>query len=313
MNFKLSFIAKIVISVLLLLYIVHGANLNEIIVSIESAKFSILFLAFLLHFVGLLLSSIRWQVLLKAQNVKSKLNFLFQSYLVATFFNHFLPSTVGGDSVRTFDSWKLGENKENAFAVVILDRFLGLLMLLLFALISIIFSPDIENVIPGIYFWMLILVAGATAIIWFILAPPLSFFKRLADKDGLVGKIATVINKIDIAFSRFSNKKKSLAIAFSLSFILQLNVVLFYYCISVALNLNVEFIDYFLIVPLTIFITMIPISFNGIGLRENALYLFLSPFGVLLSQAIAFAWIEYGMLLILGIIGGIVNILRKNK
>jgi len=56
---------------------------------------------------------------------------------------------------------------------------------------------------------------------------------------------------------------------------------------------------------------MIPISVNGVGLREAALFLFLSQFGVLKSEAIAFAWIEYSMLLILGAIGGIVYTLRK--
>jgi uncharacterized protein (TIRG00374 family) len=292
---------------------VHDVNFTEIFAAIKSAKFLILFFAFLLHFVGLFLSSVRWRVLLKAQNINSELKFLLQSYLAATFFNHFLPSTVGGDSVRTFDSWKLGENKEKAFAVVILDRFLGLLTLLIFAIISIIFSPDIANVIPGIHLWMIVLSFGAAVIIWFMLSPPMNFFKQLKEtNNGIVGTIAGLIHKVDIAFSKFSGKKESLIVAFLLSFVLQFNVVLYYYGISYALSLNVTFIDFFLIVPLTIFVTMLPISFNGLGLRENALFLFLAPFGVLQSQAIAFAWIEYSMLLVLGVIGGIVYMLRKS-
>lgn len=310
---KLSFFVKIIISILLMYYVVHDVNFEEIFAAIKSAKFSVLFFAFLLHFVGLFLSSVRWKILLKAQNIDSKLRFLFQSYLVATFFNHFLPSTVGGDSIRTFDSWKLGENKEKAFAVVVLDRFLGLLTLLIFAIISIILSPDIAKVVPNIHLWMIILSFGAAIIIWFILSPPMNFFKQLKEKkNGIVGIVAGLIHKVDVAFSKFSDKKESLLFAFLLSFLLQFNVVLYYYGISFALGLNVTFIDFFLIVPLTIFITMIPISFNGLGLRENALFLFLSPFGVLQTQAIAFAWIEYSMLLVLGTIGGTVYMLRKS-
>lgn len=303
---------KAIISILLLYFILRDVNFNDILSAIKEADFLILLLAFSLHFIGLLLSSIRWQILLKAQHIDSKLKFLFKSYLVASFFNHFLPSTVGGDSIRTYDSWKLGENKEKAFAVVILDRFLGLLTLLLFAVISMILSPHLSDKIPGIIFWIFLITIGALLIVWFILSPPLKYFENLKNKNkGIISKIAGFIFKIDTAFSQFSDKKGKLFSALGLSFLLQLNVVFYYYLISQSLGLEVAFIDYFLIVPLTIFITMIPISFNGVGLRESALFLFLSQFGVLQAEAIAFAWLEYGMLLLLGIIGGIFYTLRK--
>lgn len=296
----------------MLYFILRDVNFSDIYESIKHADFKNLSLAFSLHFVGLMLSSIRWKVLLNSQKIKSKLFFLFKSYLVASFFNHFLPSTVGGDSIRTYDSWKLGENKEKAFAVVILDRFLGLLTLLIFAIIALLYSPDLSEVIPQLWFWVFVLSSGATIIIWFILSPPTLFFKKLGEaKKGIISKIAGFVYKIDVAFSQFADKKVDLLIAFSLSVILQLNVVFYYFAISTALGLPVYFIDYFLIVPLVIFITMIPISFNGIGLRESALFLFLSTYGVLKSEAIAFAWVEYGMLLMLGVIGGIIYAFRK--
>ncbi len=310
LNFK--FILKIIISSLLLYYILSKANFDVIIASMRNADYIILFLAFLLHFLGLLISTFRWQILLRAQKIKTKLSTLYKSYLVATFFNHFLPSTVGGDSVRAYDSWKIGKNKEKAFTVVILDRFFGVFVLLLFAIISLLFSPDLGDKIEGIYLWISILTIGAIFLIWFILSPPLMYFSRLSENsEGIISKLACIIFKLDLAFSEFSEKKEKLWYAFILSVFLQLNVVFYYFLISEALNLNIAFIDYFLIVPLTIFITMLPISLNGIGLRENALFLFLSQFGVLHAESVAFAWLEYGMLLVLGIIGGLVYLLRK--
>ncbi|MCB0753674.1 MAG: flippase-like domain-containing protein, partial [Ignavibacteriae bacterium] len=238
--------------------------------------------------------------------------FLFKSYLVASFFNHFLPSTVGGDSIRAYDSWKLGDNKEKAFAIVILDRFLGLFTLLIFAIIAMLYSPDLHDKIPQFWFWVFILSIGAATIIWFIFSPPTKFLNKIAQSNkGIVSKFAGIIYKMDVIFSEYVNKKLDLLFAFILSILLQSNVVFYYFAISTALGLPVVLIDYFLIVPLTIFITMIPISFNGIGLRESALFLFLSTYGVLQSEAIAFAWIEYGMLLLLGIIGGIIYSTRK--
>ena len=311
LNFK--FILKAIISILLLFYIVHDVEFAKIIEAIESANHLILVGAFSLHFLGLLISSVRWQILLKAQKITIHIKDLYKSYLVASFFNHFLPSTVGGDSIRAYDSWKAGENKEKALAVVVLDRFMGLLTLLIFAVVSMLFSQDLGDKISGLTFWIIILTIGAAGIVWFILFPPIKFLATLTRKfKGILSKVVGFIYKIAVVFNQFSNYKRELFNAFLLSVVLQLNVVLYYFLISESLNLNITIIDYFLIVPLTIFITMLPISFNGVGLRENALFVFLSPFGIVQFQAIAFAWIEYSMLLILGIIGGLVYSFRKS-
>ena len=129
MKFKshTKFAIKILISVALLYFIVKDVNFSDILESLKLSNKQILLVAFSLHAIGIIVSAIRWKILLKAQGVHSKIGFLIQSYMVATFFNHFMPSTVGGDSVRAYDSWKLGENKAKALAVVMVDRFIGLL------------------------------------------------------------------------------------------------------------------------------------------------------------------------------------------
>lgn len=277
-----------------------------------SANIWILLLAFSLHGIGLYVSALRWHILLGAQNVDSKVSFLFKSYLVATFFNHFLPSTVGGDSVRAYDSYKLGKDKADAFAVVIVDRFMGLLTLLIFVIISMFFTDQITEKIPDLNLWVALLIAGFLGIIWFVFTPDLKIFEYLKNSGNkIIAKIGSLLYKIANAFWQFSSKKSILFKALLLSIILQTNVVFYYYLISVGLHFNIPLYNFFLIVPLTIFIMMLPISVNGIGLRENALYFFFSFYGILKSQSIAFAWIEFAMLLLLGVIGGITYVLRK--
>lgn len=303
---------KLIISVILLYFIVKDVAFDDILASIKSADYLTLVFAFSLHGVGLTISAIRWQGLLKSQNIDSKFWYLLKSYLVATFFNHFMPSTVGGDSVRTYDSWKLGENKAKALAVVVVDRFMGLVALLIFVIISTFYSNEFLNRIPNLWLWILLLTVGAIFIIMFLLIPPLELFKKIKEsKNKIVGKLGSILFKFGDACSQFRNDKSALVRGMVLSFILQANVVLYYYVISHALGIEVPIYAFFLIVPLTIFIMMLPISVNGIGLRENSLFFFLSFWGVLKSQAIAMAWIDYGMLLILGIIGGIVYAFRK--
>src|SRR5260221_13101852 len=52
--------------------------------------------ALVLYFAMVLASALRWGILLRAQHVRLPYSFLTQSFLVATFFNNFLPSNIGG-------------------------------------------------------------------------------------------------------------------------------------------------------------------------------------------------------------------------
>lgn len=314
MNFKSfsKFGIKLAISGMLLYFIVKDVAFDDILASIKSADYMLLVIALSLHGVGLTISSIRWQGLLKSQKIDSKFWYLFKSYLVASFFNHFMPSTVGGDSVRTYDSWKLGENKAKALAVVVVDRFMGLFALLIFVIISTFFSNELLDRIPSLWLWITLLTIGALFVVAFLLTPPLKLFTKLKDNQiGLISKVGSILYKFGDACSQFRNDKPALIKGMIYSFILQGNVVLYYYVISQSLGIEVPIYAFFLIIPLTIFIMMLPISFNGIGLRENSLFFFLSYWGVIKSQAIAMAWIDYGMLLILGVIGGLVYTFRK--
>jgi hypothetical protein len=56
---------------------------------------------------------------------------------------------------------------------------------------------------------------------------------------------------------------------------------------------------------------MLPISINGVGLRENIFVIILSIYNVSKYNSIALAWIDYFMVLLLGIIGGIVYMTRR--
>src|SRR6185369_17483054 len=89
--------------------------------------------ALLLYLTVVLASAVRWDVLLRAQHVRLPFSFLTQSFLVATFFNHFLPSNLGGDVIRIADSAKAAGSKTLATTVVLIDRGLGVLGLALIA------------------------------------------------------------------------------------------------------------------------------------------------------------------------------------
>jgi hypothetical protein len=301
-------LVKIAISGGLIYWILRGTNLGEILAAVSSANVWLLVIAFSLHIAGFTLSAFRWRMLLRTRGSDASIPFLIESYIVGVFFNNFLPSTIGGDVYRAYDSWRLGQSRSGAVAVVFVDRFLGLLALMLFALLALLAANELTQNIPLLYVWILLGTAGMLAAVWLMFMPPRWL-------PGLIARMklpfGSKIRSIIEAFLAFKGERDVLFKALGISILLQANVVLHYYLIARSLNLPIPFYSFFLIIPLATVITLLPISVNGIGVRENVYVFFLAPFAVLKPEAVAFAWIGYGMVVLQGIIGGIIYGLRR--
>jgi glycosyltransferase 2 family protein len=303
---------KCLVSGLLICWIVQTSNLGDIFAAVRMADKVLLIQAFSLNFVGLYISVYRWQVLLKAVGVNAVFSLLLKSYLVGIFFNNVLPSTIGGDAVRAYDSWRVGSDKAAAVAVIIVDRLVGLLALMAFALGALLVSKRQTVDLAFLSLSMLTGVAAMGLFTWIIfvacqristLVPKLRF--------TFLRRLQRFLDAMVDIFLSFHGRKAALARASALSLLLQANVVIHYYLFAKALNFSVPVYVFFLIIPLAIFVMMIPVSINGIGVRETAFVFFFAPFDVSKSEAIALAWLAYGVVIFQGVLGGIVYTLRR--
>ncbi len=301
---------KCAISGVLIVWLLTGTSLHDIGTALQAAHFPTLLLAFSLHFLGCFISVVRWRLLLQAQHIIMPLPFLLKSYMVAIFFNNLLPSTIGGDVVRIHDTCRMGNNKGGAIAAVFLDRLLGIFILMGFVLYSLFFSENLSFFLSYLHSRMIILIlCFVTIIIAFLI-----FYKQVVSFSrnfNILYKIGNFIEKSLENLLSIRKNKKIIAVSLLLSLILQINVVIYYFLISSGIGLSVAVNEFFIIVPVTVFTMMIPVSINGIGLRENIFVLILSAYNVSKYNSIAMAWIDHGMIVLLGIIGGIVYMIRK--
>ncbi len=102
----------------------------------RTASLAWLGLALGLYLLMVLASAWRWGLLLGAQGVEVPARTLTGSFLVATFFNNFLPSNIGGDVIRIADTARPAGSKTLATSVVLVDRGIGLLGLVLLAAVA---------------------------------------------------------------------------------------------------------------------------------------------------------------------------------
>src|SRR6188472_3608124 len=205
--------------------------------------------ALVLYSAMVLSSAVRWDVLLRAQHVRLPFSFLTQSFLVATFFNNFLPSNIGGDVIRISDTAKPAGSKTLATTVVLIDRGLGLLGLALMAATgaTLMQRMSVGPVGPA----MLWAGFGVGAII----ATPALLMPETATKLLKPLRVFHAqwvderINKLTYALTRFKETPAALAICFFGAVAVQAILVLFYVAIARSMHIPIGFAELAVIVP----------------------------------------------------------------
>src|SRR5436190_20603228 len=124
---------KLAVSVALLALLFSKIDAGRLWTTARRASLPWLGAGLAVYLVNVLASVWRWRILLEAQAVDVPGATLLGSFLVALFFNNFLPSNIGGDVVRIRDTAREARSKTLATIVVLTDRVIGLIGLALVA------------------------------------------------------------------------------------------------------------------------------------------------------------------------------------
>jgi len=307
----LVFILKFVFSFsIIALILIFKTSFKDIIDVLKGTSLFWLIISFSLHSLGLLISGIRWQILIRAQGDSVPLGFLVKSYLVGSFFNLFLPTRIGGDIVRIWDGSRYSKSILKSSAIVLVERLSGILVLFLFAFGASLFRLDMAREIPVIWVSMILGLLGLSVIIGFLTPLTNQIIKILPNKR-LLKKFKQKILDFRKTIIFYKERRKALYKALFWSFLLQVNVIIHYFLIGKALNLNIQILDYFIFIPIVHLILLIPITINGLGLREGSYIEIFKFYGILPETAFSFAIIDLAFMLIIGTIGGMIYIFRK--
>ena len=301
---------KVVVSLALLVYLFATSDLQALEERVRSADLLLLSAAVGCYVAMLALATWRWQLLLEALGCVAPLRHLTASYLVATFFNNFLPSNIGGDIVRVRDGSRLTGSTTASLAVVGIDRILGLGALWVLGAFAFVFAgPEVREL------------AGARAVLLGLglvfLALGTVFFR-----PGIARRLMAVsrLNDVDWIRKRFEVVQEAVHsyraqvatvwLAFGASLALQMLVVWYFLAIARALRIPLDVPAAFLMVPLCTLLQAVPISFNGWGLREGLFALYFSQVGLPRESALAFSLTGAGLIILLSLSGAVVWMAR---
>lgn len=103
MKKRLRSIAVIVVTLILLALVLRRVGVSELLDTLRQADLRFLALSVLVSPMLIGVSVAKWQVFLRAEGHDVPFFYLFKLYIVGYFFNHFLPSNVGGDVIRMYE------------------------------------------------------------------------------------------------------------------------------------------------------------------------------------------------------------------
>lgn len=311
-KYPLLVMIKLIVAVSLITVLVSKVNISDIWTAFSEADLRLIAGAFLLYFIGLCVVATRWKLLLSVQGVNASFYTLLKSMIVAVFFNNFLPSTIGGDAMRAYDTWKMGSTKAQSVSIIFIDRFLGIFTLFMFALLVLLFSSIDVLETPGFKLWLVLAVLLGVGVIYILFFKAADISRFLQSKNqsnpSLINKI---LRKAFDVFAVYQGKPKLLVFALLLSILLQLNVILHYYLLALSIGIYIPLNAMFVIIPVAIVVMMIPVSINAIGVRELIFVALFSLFGVSTADALAFSWLSFILITLLGVIGGVVFLFRS--
>jgi glycosyltransferase 2 family protein len=258
-------------------------------------------LAVAVYAVTQVVSSVRWRLLARPLGFREPPGRFVAYYYVGMFFNLVLPTSVGGDVVRAWYLDGRSGRKVAAFLSVLADRASGLLVLIAIACVAAVCSPlDL----PPRARWSVYGVGASAGLGLVVLlglaryspsrlaaSAPRALTPALAGRSGLNGLRKLLAAARDL-HDALLPRPRVLLITTLLSVFVQIANVLLVWLVGRSLALDVPASYYWVMVPVVTLLTLVPVSLNGMGVREWGTVLMLAPLGVSseAATALAFLW-----------------------
>jgi uncharacterized protein (TIRG00374 family) len=278
-------IFQIGVTVALLWYVFHDPNQRaQMKYALGAADYRWVGAGILAYIIVEAAAAVRWYILLRVQDIHLSFPRLSGLFLIGMFYNQFLPGGTGGDIIKSYLLLKeTGGRKAGPLLAVVFDRLIGLVALVTITatLVSLRFdllwrtpvtvesgfTPHQLLVVLGI----LLGVSITGLLISFIISGFNLFYllpHKFPGRDKLI--------EIAAAYHLYARHWFATLLAFGASLVAHLATFTTFLCVAYAFHTGVKLIDFFAVLPIERTLTALPISFAGVGLREQILQVLLS-------------------------------------
>jgi glycosyltransferase 2 family protein len=274
--------------------------------------FSVLFFG-----AALWLGVVRWRMVLAVQGLELSLARATRITLVAQFFNSFLLGSTGGDLIKAYYAAReTHHRKTEAVTTVFVDRLIGLWAMLLFA--SVMMLPNLQMLtrhgeLGAPALMVLIMLVALTVVLTLAFWGGVS--KRFPKARHYLRRLpkGEVLERSLDSCRQYGKEKAFLGKAVLLSLAANIMLVLQIAVLGGGLDLGIPFTALLVIVPIITCISAVPITPNGLGVRENLFVIMLAVLAVAKTAALSVSLLASAEGLFWSLIGGMVYMGLREK
>jgi uncharacterized protein (TIRG00374 family) len=245
----------------------------------------------------------RWQQLLAVRGVPEKVVWLMRAYFVSYAVGQVLPTSVGGDASRIFETARRHPGQATPVTgSVLVERALGGAVTLVLAGVGLLLA--IGRYPIGPYLWIELLFVVLT------LAAGVGFFSRSVRRRLAFGvplarklKLEKLLRAVYDGIHGYRDHPGTLFRVSLITLVMQLTRIFAIYASARSVGIGLSPLPYVVLGPLLFLVMLVPFTLNGIGVREAFFVSFLGKLGVSADAAFACGFLFLVMTVLLALPG----------
>jgi glycosyltransferase 2 family protein len=311
---KTQLLIRIVGSISLILWILHMIEWDKMLEVVRKGSMPYFIAAFLAIQVTVASSVWKWKLLVdssltKIERENASLNKLGRFYYIGLFFNNFLPGSVGGDVVRIYYLGRI-TGIPSAAASVAFERLTSGFALIGIAVVSIFSVKTSKSVVLSV-----LLITGVCVIL-FIAAGKWMRKAKMKESEQtkenptrmrkmLILVKGSLEKMISTAETYRRNGLKWWLLIGVLSILFQVGLAWINQLLFLSLGIDLPWLELLMIITLISVITMLPVSVNGLGVREGCYIFFFNELGVPSEIAVSVSLLFFFLVTLSSLAGGL--------
>jgi glycosyltransferase 2 family protein len=308
-----AFLVKLIGTLVLYAIVFYRVDAGALASRLASVRIEYVALGVLLYVAGQVASAWRWHLLLAPVRLHVTLPRLTGFYFTGMFFNLFLPTIVGGDAVKAVLLSRETGAPVRATLSVFMERNIGLLALLSIAVVAAWMAPPIEIAgLPVRLLTMMIAAAFVAVNAVLLSASAYRLVDSLVEKTPLWRYLPRAASFYD-AVAPYKQALSAVALATLLSFLFQAVLIVVVFLNARALDHVFPLTALAVFVPLISLAGMVPISVNGLGVREALYLLLFGLVGAPADVAVSLALLYFAVTVVASLPGGLIYLLQRRR
>ena len=303
----LAFLAKLAASIVLLWFVLSRVTWTEVREALADPRWEWLVAALAIYALSAWGGAVQWSWLLRVAGLRTPPSEIRRLYFIGLFFNNFLPANIGGDAYKIIDLGRRERCAGRVFCVTLLDRLVGLAALTSFASLAAILCLVWGIPLPRVA-WVLVAV-----LLFLAIAVAMLVSRRLGARvpDGLRRlRLPALARQTEMAvreFGVFRSRWPWLGRVFLFGVGVQALRILVHLLVAFGLHLDpsaAQSVQLMVLIPLLALSLTLPVTVNGIGLRETVSNTLLVFTGLTRHGVVAMEMTAFLVVIVVSLVGG---------